>query len=55
MFTGLNASCPVPERKNLVPCNNENNVCVDGVCSGSACLRYDATPCFCTEENKVQQ
>lgn len=53
MCTGLNETCPTPTRDNSSFCNNDNNICVDGVCSGSVCIRYNVPSCFCTEDDKV--
>ena len=55
LITGINGSCPQQARDNSSYCNDGNNVCVDGVCSGSVCLKYNAVPCFCTETDDEEE
>ncbi|XP_046331813.2 disintegrin and metalloproteinase domain-containing protein 10-like [Haliotis rufescens] len=45
---GTSANCPTSTWvANKTPCG-ENQVCVNGTCSGSVCLAFDYPPCQCT-------
>lgn len=34
-----------------VLCNSGNNVCVNGICSGSVCIRMNYTDCQCSRDD----
>ncbi|ESP01850.1 hypothetical protein LOTGIDRAFT_138941 [Lottia gigantea] len=49
LFTGGSSSCPEPGRQpNKTFCNDKTQVCLEGECRGSVCLRIDWGECFLT-------
>lgn len=43
------ASCPEPAPKpNMTECNNGTQVCMNGKCGGSICMKYNMEECFLT-------
>lgn len=47
--TGNSGTCPAPiPRRGNGLCNNDRNVCIDGVCAGSICITMNATDCQCS-------
>ncbi|XP_037103271.1 disintegrin and metalloproteinase domain-containing protein 10 isoform X1 [Syngnathus acus] len=49
---GNSALCPAPQAKeNLTSCNEDSQVCINGVCSGSICEKYNLEECTCAIEN----
>ncbi|XP_049271971.1 disintegrin and metalloproteinase domain-containing protein 10-like [Rhipicephalus sanguineus] len=47
--SGLNASCPLGKPKpNNTVCNKGRQVCIEGECLGSICLKYGMQPCYLT-------
>ena len=47
--SGEDSKCPPPlPREGRALCNDGNNICVDGVCAGSICVRENLTDCQCT-------
>jgi len=50
--SGLSAQCPHPlPRNNKTECNGGTQVCLNGQCVGSICLKYDLEECFLTSKN----
>ncbi|KAK6184973.1 hypothetical protein SNE40_007309 [Patella caerulea] len=46
---GLSESCPAPTKEpNNTLCNSYSQVCIDGECRGSVCLKIDWEECFLT-------
>ncbi|XP_061737935.1 disintegrin and metalloproteinase domain-containing protein 10 isoform X1 [Nerophis ophidion] len=53
---GLIAGCPTSQSKdNLTSCNEETQVCLNGVCSGSICEKYGLEVCTCASENSKNE
>lgn len=51
---GINATCPVPAPKaNFTSCNEGRQVCIQGECSGSICLKFNKLECQCAQENHL--
>lgn len=50
---GVNASCPQPIRDNSSECNDGNNVCDNGICSGSICKLNNTESCFCEDTDEL--
>ena len=47
--SGNSGTCPAPiPRRGNGLCNNDRNVCIDGVCAGSICITMNATDCQCS-------
>uniref|UniRef100_A0A6G1S4U6 ADAM10 endopeptidase n=1 Tax=Aceria tosichella TaxID=561515 RepID=A0A6G1S4U6_9ACAR len=45
------ASCPEPTPKpNMTECNNGTQVCMNGKCGGSICMKYQMEECFLTSK-----
>ena len=48
------ATCPDPSLEHILwkpdkePCNNKTQVCQEGECKGSICLKYNLRPCSIT-------
>ncbi|PFX21056.1 Disintegrin and metalloproteinase domain-containing protein 10 [Stylophora pistillata] len=52
--SGINATCPVPAPKaNFTSCNEGRQVCIQGECSGSICLKFNKLECQCAQENHL--
>ncbi|XP_062386456.1 disintegrin and metalloproteinase domain-containing protein 10-like [Sardina pilchardus] len=48
---GLTAQCPTSAPKeNFTICHSETQVCINGVCSGSICSKYNLDVCTCAPE-----
>ena len=54
LCNGIEATCPDPSLENSLwktgkePCNNKTQVCQEGECKGSICLKYGLRPCSVT-------
>ncbi|CAL8109487.1 unnamed protein product [Orchesella dallaii] len=50
---GTSAQCPTPKpNTELTPCNDGTQVCQDGECRGSICLKYGLKECFLSSSDK---
>lgn len=55
LCSGSSGSCQSPDPRPNPPgggrllCNNNNSICLDGVCSGSLCQAFGLQDCQCTE------
>lgn len=48
---GRSVSCPKPEAKpDGISCNRDTQLCINGKCAGSICLRVDMNECFLTPD-----
>ena len=56
MCDGTQATCPA-DRSSFLPdgtiCNNGNNTCLGGQCSGSVCRRGNLEECLCTAMDQL--
>uniref|UniRef100_A0A8B9HR05 Disintegrin and metalloproteinase domain-containing protein 10 n=1 Tax=Astyanax mexicanus TaxID=7994 RepID=A0A8B9HR05_ASTMX len=51
MCNGVSAQCPTSTpKKNFTACHSETQVCINGVCTGSICERFDLEMCTCAVE-----
>ncbi|XP_032416432.1 disintegrin and metalloproteinase domain-containing protein 10 isoform X1 [Xiphophorus hellerii] len=49
---GRTAVCPTSEPKeNKTTCHEETQVCINGICSGSICMKYDLEVCTCASKD----
>lgn len=54
--SGTSGTCPDPKPRNQtddnhsVLCNNNTNICIDGVCTGTICVMRNITDCQCTTD-----
>ncbi|XP_042264262.1 disintegrin and metalloproteinase domain-containing protein 10 [Thunnus maccoyii] len=49
---GNSPQCPASApKKNFTSCNEETQVCLNGVCSGSICEKYDLEVCTCASQD----
>lgn len=51
--TGGSATCPAASadngfKPNRTACNGQTQICINGVCTGSICQRYELTQCYLT-------
>uniref|UniRef100_A0A8C6WV40 Disintegrin and metalloproteinase domain-containing protein 10 n=1 Tax=Neogobius melanostomus TaxID=47308 RepID=A0A8C6WV40_9GOBI len=52
LCNGATARCPASEPKaNFTSCNTDTQVCLNGVCSGSICEKYDLEMCTCASQD----
>ncbi|XP_027870278.1 disintegrin and metalloproteinase domain-containing protein 10 isoform X2 [Xiphophorus couchianus] len=53
---GRTAVCPTSEPKeNKTTCHEETQVCINGICSGSICMKYDLEVCTCASKDDKNQ
>ncbi|XP_068599865.1 disintegrin and metalloproteinase domain-containing protein 10 [Brachionichthys hirsutus] len=54
--SGLSPFCPEPSSKeNLTVCNQGTRVCLNGVCTGSVCLKHLLQPCDCPGDSMKEK
>ncbi|XP_037545596.1 disintegrin and metalloproteinase domain-containing protein 10 [Nematolebias whitei] len=53
---GVTALCPTSTpKKNYTTCNSGTQVCINGVCSGSICAKYNLEVCTCASQDSKDE
>ena len=49
--SGNTSQCPAqPHKRNFLECNKDSNLCMNGTCSLSVCVKLGLEACFCSEK-----